>query len=432
MAQSCALPTVSEPSDGRVTGLAMESDVDQSPTRHPKVLRPNSYHPSANVRSLSVFQHIPSKTSRPQIEPSPPSQPAVATTSSARPCPWAATRSSTSSLLGHVPAFHSPALRAAIDQPLVPPCSVYFGGWADRSTAEIIQLARVLYMSVSAIWGVLFLTNSLQVWHCLVLLSMHAWRAHLSPRRQLMLHDLAGREPPPRPFDSTRQAETRLLAGPALGSVVLLVRWPPRGIFANLLMYLPMTIWLAERRSPATSARPGPAPASARSVMHPARGHPAAHLNQHGLLGGLSSFLIGSGIQPQMPESPSTSASTRQASATACCWRPTRQAPSGCGPQHPLAEAVGAGRHDQHGDLGGCMLAFAISCVRGRAGSARRRRRSNLTSQSTAQTLRFSFWRRLTSGTHRRRLHHGQQRTARGSGRHGPSAASSASTGRLA
>src|SRR5258708_28996960 len=72
--------------------------------------------------------------------------------------------------------FHSPALAGfAVISHWVPSLfSVYTGALADRSDCrKIIQSAQLLYMSVSAIWGVLFLTNSLQMWHALILLRMH-------------------------------------------------------------------------------------------------------------------------------------------------------------------------------------------------------------------------------------------------------------------
>jgi MFS family permease len=207
--------------------------------------------------------------------------------------------------------FHSPALAGfAVISHWVPALfSVYFGAWADRSDCrKIIQLAQVLYMSVSATWGVLFLTNSLQVWHCLVLLSVHGLAGAIwAPAEQLMLHDLAGREQLPSAvrLNSTGRS-TGFLAGPALGSVMLLVLGPSLGIFANILMYLPMTVWLA--RTPYTghvrdAASPRPArvaPLEAMQVLKEATSQPV--LISMVLLGGLSSFLIGSGIQPQMPE----------------------------------------------------------------------------------------------------------------------------------
>jgi hypothetical protein len=163
-------------------------------------------------------------------------------------------------------------------------------------------------MSVSAIWGVLFLTNSLQMWHAMVLLSVHGLAGAIwAPAEQLMLHDLAGRETLPSAvrLNSTGRS-TGFLAGPALGSVLLLVLGPAAGIFANVLMYLPMTIWLA--RTPYTghvrdgglARRPRVSPLEAVRVLREVAGQPV--LISMVILGGLSSFLIGSGVQPQMPE----------------------------------------------------------------------------------------------------------------------------------
>ncbi len=68
--------------------------------------------------------------------------------------------------------FHSPALAGfAVISHWVPSLfGVYFGALADRyDCRKIIQAAQLLFMSVSAIWGVLFITNSLQMWHAMVL-----------------------------------------------------------------------------------------------------------------------------------------------------------------------------------------------------------------------------------------------------------------------
>jgi MFS family permease len=207
--------------------------------------------------------------------------------------------------------FHSPALAGfAVISHWVPALfSVYFGAWADRSDCrKIIQCAQLLYMSVSATWGVLFLTNSLQVWHCLILLSMHGLAGAIwAPAEQLMLHDLAGRQSLPSAvrLNSTGRS-TGFLAGPALGSVMLLGLGPAIGIFANVLMYLPMTIWLARTaytghvRDGTAARRPRVSPLEAVRVLREAAGQPV--LISMVALGGLSSFLIGSGIQPQMPE----------------------------------------------------------------------------------------------------------------------------------
>jgi MFS family permease len=207
--------------------------------------------------------------------------------------------------------FHSPALAGfAVISHWVPALfSVYFGGWADRSDCRrIIQLAQLLFMGVSAMWGVLFLTNSLQVWHCLVLLSVHGLAGAIwAPAEQLMLHDLAGRETLPSAvrLNSTGRS-TGFLAGPALGSVMLLALGPSIGIFANVLLYLPMTIWLARTpftghvRDAISTRAARVSPGDAIKVLREVAGQPV--LISMVVLGGISSFLIGSGIQPQMPE----------------------------------------------------------------------------------------------------------------------------------
>jgi MFS family permease len=207
--------------------------------------------------------------------------------------------------------FHSPALAGfAVISHWVPALfSVYFGALADRHDCrKIIQVAQLLFMSVSAIWGVLFLTNSLQMWHAMVLLSMHGLAGAIwAPAEQLMLHDLAGREALPSAvrLNSTGRS-VGFLAGPAIGSALLLGLGPTYGIFANVLMYLPMTIWLA--RTPYTGhvrdgnlvRPPRVSPMDAVRVLREVIGQPV--LISMVALGGISSLLIGSGIQPQMPE----------------------------------------------------------------------------------------------------------------------------------
>src|SRR6266568_4886074 len=207
--------------------------------------------------------------------------------------------------------FHSPALAGfAVISHWVPSLfGVYFGALADRyDCRKIIQAAQLLFMSVSAIWGILFITNSLQMWHAMVLLSMHGLAGALwMPAEQLMLHDLAGRETLPSAvrLNSTGRS-TGFLAGPAVGSVLLLALGPAVGIFANMLMYLPMTIWLARTpytghiRDAVATRRPRVSPLEAVGVLREVAGQPV--LISLVALGGLSSFLIGSGIQPQMPE----------------------------------------------------------------------------------------------------------------------------------
>jgi len=208
--------------------------------------------------------------------------------------------------------FHSPALAGfAVISHWVPSLfSVYVGAWADRyDCRRIIQLAQLLFMTVSASWGVLFLTNTLQMWHAMLLLVLHGIAGMIwAPAEQLMLHDLAGRG---QLASAVRLNSTGkslgFLAGPAVGSLLLVGLGPTLGIFTNVLMYLPMTIWLT--RTPFTghlreadfgaTRRPRVSPLEALQVLREAAVQPV--VISMVLLGGLSSFFIGSGIQPQMP-----------------------------------------------------------------------------------------------------------------------------------
>src|ERR1700749_4100597 len=73
--------------------------------------------------------------------------------------------------------FHSPALGGfAVISHWLPFLlfSMYSGALADRfDPRRIIQCGMALFMLCSLTWGVLFLTDSLQRWHAVVILIMH-------------------------------------------------------------------------------------------------------------------------------------------------------------------------------------------------------------------------------------------------------------------
>jgi MFS family permease len=123
--------------------------------------------------------------------------------------------------------------------------SVSFGGLAERfDCRRIIQIAQGLFAFVSLAWGVLFLTGALEMWHACVLLVLHGCAGALwAPAEQLLLHDFA--EPEDLPGAVRLNATFRslgVLAGPVVGSALMLLLGPTGGIFANVLMYLPMTL----------------------------------------------------------------------------------------------------------------------------------------------------------------------------------------------
>ena len=147
--------------------------------------------------------------------------------------------------------FHSPALVGfEVISHWLPflLLSVWFGSLAQRyDCRRLIQIAQVLFMLVSVAWGVLFLTNSLQVWEACVLLVLHGCAGALwGPAEQVMLHDFVDRRDLPSAVRLNATFRSLgILFGPVVGSALLLGLGSTWGIFANVLIYVPMTIVMA-------------------------------------------------------------------------------------------------------------------------------------------------------------------------------------------
>src|ERR1700709_726172 len=93
--------------------------------------------------------------------------------------------------------FHSPALGGfAVVSHWLPFLffSVYSGALADRfDPRRIIQLGMACFILVSLAWGYLFVTDSLEMWHAMVLLVIHGFAGVLwGPASQLFIHDIVG------------------------------------------------------------------------------------------------------------------------------------------------------------------------------------------------------------------------------------------------
>ncbi|SDS50603.1 Transmembrane secretion effector [Brevibacterium sandarakinum] len=125
--------------------------------------------------------------------------------------------------------------------------SVYAGSLAERfDCRRLIQIGQFMFMFVSLCWGILFLTDSLQLWQACVLLVIHGLAGCLwGPAEQMMLHDFVEREELP---SAVRMNATfrslGILFGPVVGSALLLAFGPTWGIFINIVFYLPLTIFL--------------------------------------------------------------------------------------------------------------------------------------------------------------------------------------------
>lgn len=187
--------------------------------------------------------------------------------------------------------------------------SVYFGAMADRyDCRKVIQLAQLMYMGVSAAWAFLFWTDTIEVWHACVLLTIHGMAGVLwGPGSQLLIHDIVGTEhlqSAVRLNATSRQMG--VLFGPAVGGALMLLLGPPAGLFVNALIYLPLTIWLltvpytGHSREAAAPSRRRVGWRDALDTLREVSGN--RPIITMVALGGCASFFVGSAFQAQMPE----------------------------------------------------------------------------------------------------------------------------------
>ena len=207
--------------------------------------------------------------------------------------------------------FHSPALAGfEVISHWVPFLlfSVYFGSLADRyDCRRLIQAAQGLFMLVSVAWGVLFLTGELRVWEACVLLVLHGLAGSLwGPGEQLMLHDFVGRDELPSAVRLNATFRSLgILFGPVVGSALLLGLGPTTGIFVNVAIYLPLTLFLfrtrftGHLRDGGVVARPRVGITDSFRVLRDIRAdHTVVSMIA---LAGLGSFFVGASMQASMP-----------------------------------------------------------------------------------------------------------------------------------
>ena len=209
--------------------------------------------------------------------------------------------------------FHSPALGGfAVLSHWLPFLlfSVYSGALADRfDPRRLIQLGMLIFMAVSLGWGVLFLTDSLEMWHAAALLILHGFAGVLwTPAGQVLIHDIVGA--------AHLQSAVRLnatsrwlglLMGPAVGGGILLALGPAHGILLNVLIYLPLVLWLWKAPYGPRFRKGEPAPVRAvrgladivLTIREVAGNRTILSMI---VLGGLASLIVGNAYQAQMPE----------------------------------------------------------------------------------------------------------------------------------
>ena len=183
--------------------------------------------------------------------------------------------------------------------------SVWSGALADRYDARrLIQIAMGLFMLASLGWGLLFLSDSLEMWHAGVLLVVHGMAGVLwNPAGQLLIHDIVDDG---HLHSAIRLSATArwlgLLMGPAVGGVILLAMGPAWGILFNVLIYLPFIFWLQRNRFAKKSL------VTARihgfneivQVIKTISSNPV--IVSMTLLAGAASLVVGNAYQAQMPE----------------------------------------------------------------------------------------------------------------------------------
>src|SRR3954469_8936380 len=205
--------------------------------------------------------------------------------------------------------FQSPALAGfAVISHWVPflLLSMWAGALADRfDPRRLIQIGMLIFMCVSLAWGVLFVTDTLEMWHAAVLLVFHGMAGALwNPAAQLFIHDIVD--------DKNLHSAIRLtatarwlgfLVGPAVGGVILLALGPAWGILANALIYLPFILWLRKapyQRKGIPAERKVRAIADVVATWRAVAGHPV--IASMTILVGGASLIVGNAYQAQMPE----------------------------------------------------------------------------------------------------------------------------------
>jgi MFS family permease len=205
--------------------------------------------------------------------------------------------------------FRSPALAGfAVISHWVPFIlfSLWSGALADRyDPRRIIQAGMLVFMAVSLGWGVLFVTDTLEMWHAAVLLTLHGLAGVLwNPAAQLFIHDIVEDEQLHSAIRLTATARwLGLLMGPAVGGVILLLLGPAWGILFNAAIYVPFIFWLWKapyKRKGIPAERKVRAVADVVATWRAVASNPV--IASMTILVGGASLIVGNAYQAQMPE----------------------------------------------------------------------------------------------------------------------------------
>jgi MFS family permease len=185
---------------------------------------------------------------------------------------------------------------------------MHTGALADRyDCRKLIQISQALYIIASVSWGLLFLFDALQMWHAVVILTIHGAAGVLAaPAMQLIIHDIVPRGHLPSAIRLNASSRyLSILLGPAIGGGLMLLFGPAWGLLANALIYLPFTIFLLRAPYTGHAAAGGPR-REPLGLADVATAYAAARSERRIMtmivLAGASSFFVGNAFQAQMPE----------------------------------------------------------------------------------------------------------------------------------
>ncbi|MDM0115183.1 MFS transporter [Variovorax sp. J22R133] len=187
--------------------------------------------------------------------------------------------------------------------------SVPVGALADRvDPRRLIQCGMALFMIASAGWAFFFITDSLQMWHAMVLLVIHGCAGVLwQGATQLLLHDVV--PPADLPSGVRLLATARylgVLVGPAVGGAIMLTIGPRYGLLLNTLFFLPAFLWLWRApygpRFRAVAAAPARAVRGLADIVQTiVEVRSNRVLASMILLAGMASFFVANSYQALMP-----------------------------------------------------------------------------------------------------------------------------------
>lgn len=186
------------------------------------------------------------------------------------------------------------------------------GSLADRyDCRKLFLISMAMFIFVSLGWSFVFFTDSLAIWHAVVLLTLHGIAGVVfSPASQLIIHDIVGNNGVASAVRLTATGrQIGLLLGPAIGGLFLLVLGPGLGIAVNAAIYLPMVLWSLREPYTGHSAVPVEVRKRRKVMWHPTANFAALKLARANrtifamiVLVGLTSLLVGNAHQAQLPE----------------------------------------------------------------------------------------------------------------------------------